>query len=236
MFEGDRRRLEPRRFPLLTNRRGFILAALFLAVTLAASGQAIPRTQNPLYKEPVPWAQAILFPPPSHMLAYCQAVILDFPSGMADAVLQAFLDGAHRVRWPSGVSFQTPMGLALEACVKGIRDSLFLMNLVPKLIVPGRASSKEELLSWKATLVLRGAGGVLYQRPHENMFPFFHPSRSGLEGSMVFEFWGGYVRGPLPGQQAVSAAQKATVIEFRVFRGGKEEVYRIEASKYPDLW
>ncbi|MEC5127823.1 hypothetical protein VSU19_13745, partial [Verrucomicrobiales bacterium BCK34] len=60
-----------------------------------------------------------------------------------------------------------------------------------------------------------------------------------FEGVMVFSFWspkGDSARGMEGFLEARDAAERTHTIEFRVLRSSKEEVYRIEASKYPDLW
>jgi len=214
-----------------------------LSTTLA---QEAPQTRIPFGGPEIGWATGILFPPSTYIRRYCyDPGVLQVLSSYGSALVLEYIKERHVVTWGRGqerVEFHTAMGLALEACVRlgpEVALSAFQYDFPPQLIVYGTARSLDELKRWRATLVLKGAkGNVLTALEYLDRYPLFTNEGGRFQGAMSFIFWSKTetARGLDGFLEARWASDNAHVIEFRVVRGGKEEVYRIEASKYPDLW
>ncbi len=238
---------------------------LWLAVFSLALAQGVPRTSNP-YLKGAGYVEALLFPN--------YGPYLDLPAVYCLDVLRLIQDGAltpeqalgrverfHRARFPSGASLDTPMGMALEACLKlgGSLERVLLggdwpaleglmLGMVPSLAIPARVSRLEEVRGWKARVILQdGQGKELASLPHLNFFPLLRSEGRGYVGHVVYRFWepmtrvaGGWeLQGPgtwREGESFLRAVGKAHQVAFVVDRGGKRETYVISPKRFPDLW
>lgn len=222
----------------------FVLVFLvFAGLTLAQEG---PRSRSPYRLPDTTWAGGILLPAFVQYDFYCNGPLVWRVAVDGIAPVLERIRQNHMVAWGEGlkrVEFRTPMGLALEACAKLGADvalATFRSGWVPLLVVYGSARSVDELRRWQAQMVLRdGQGKVLMTLPYYDRYPSFDQVSGRLEGSMTYMFWsarGETRKGVDEYLELVGMVDRVYAIEFRITRGGKEEVYRIRYVDYPDLW
>mgnify|MGYP000517447299 CR=1 FL=1 len=238
---------------------------LWLAVFSVALAQGVPKTASP-YLKGLGYVEALLFPNYGPYLelpaVYCVDVLRLIHEGKL--ALEEALDRVerlHRARFPSGAHLASPMGLALEACLKlgGSLDRVLwgrdwpalkelMLGMVPSFVVPARVGRLEEIRSWKARIVLQdGQGKELASLPHLNFVPLLRSEGRSYVGHVVYRFWepmtrvaGGWeLQGPgtwREGEIFLRAVGKAHQVAFVVDRGGKRETYVISPKRFPDLW